>query len=165
MPLRSVLPLGIIAAFFTLPCLKAVGQQCVNDRLRIEVDATTGGGSISVELKNDSEKPLKIFKTTNGWGANRYWVQVIRKARVYGFFEESKDAYFYTHPGFSEIAPHSRLERSLDLNDGNWGGRRGRRFALQSGDRVVVLYDVPFTKAAEKFNVWCGFVGGTAIVP
>ena len=135
---RTVLRLGLIVVFLMLPCLRAVGQQSVNDRLRIEVDALSGGGSISLGMANESEAPLKIFKTTNGWGANRYRVLVLRKARVYGFFEESKDAYFYTHPGFSEIAPHSRLKRSLDLNDGN---------------------------VAEEYHVWCGTAAGAAVVP
>jgi hypothetical protein len=120
-----------------------------------------GGASIRVEIENDSEKSLKVFKTTNGWGANRHRVLVIRKKRVYGFFEDSHQAYFYSHPSSSEIAPHSHLKRLLDLNDGNWKGSEGRRFVLQSGDSVVVLYDVPFTEETKKLNVWCGFAAGT----
>jgi hypothetical protein len=165
MSTRTVQSLGMILVFLTLPCLKAAGQECVKEPLRITVDATSGKGSIGVEMENGAEKPVKVFKTTNGWGANRYRVLVIRKERVYRFFQDSHQAYFYSHPSSSEVAPHSRLKLVLDLNDGDWKGSASRRFALKSGDRVVVLYDVPFTEEAKKLSVWCGLASGAGVVP
>ena len=162
---RTVQSLGMVLMFLTLFCLKSFGQQCVNDSLRIEVDASSGRGSLSVEMENGSEKLLKVFKATNGWGANRYRVLVIRKEQVYRFFQNSHQSYFYSHPSSSEIAPHSRQKLLLDLNDGDWKGSAARGFALKSGDRVVVLYDVPFTEEAGKLSVWCGVASGAVVVP
>lgn len=166
MSTRRVLRLGTILVFLTLYCLEAAGQQCVNEFFKIEVGAMSGGASVSVEMENGSEKPLKVFKSSNGWGANRYRVLVVRKERVYRFFQASRQAYFmYSHPTSSEIAPHSRLELLLDLSDGNWKGSAGRQFAFKSGDRVVFLYDVPFTPESEKLGIWCGVAAGVGVVP
>jgi hypothetical protein len=65
------------------------------------------------------------------------------------------------------------MQQTLDLNDGQWctlgpclslGGRASgeKSFGLESGDFVIVVYDVPPTAEAREFNVWYGGVAISA---
>ena len=79
-------------------------------------------------------------------------------------FHETPDQSFTRNgPGFAEIAPGQHTERKLDLNDERWRGPANRR--IESGDVVIVLYDVPLTDEATQYKVWYGVASAFRVAP
>jgi hypothetical protein len=92
------------------------------------------------------------------------------------FFQDPNQRFTRNIPTFSEIAKGARVEHRLDLNGGNWCGFghcagysecgfRGRRVRFESGDLIIVTYDVPRTREADKMGVWYGVVAVLTTVP
>ena len=122
--------------------------------LELEIVDTHANGTIAVALHNRSSSPLRIWDDANSWGAGRWRVLLVRKRQVFTFHEDPDQSFTRNGPGFSEIAPGGRTERTLDLNDERWRGAGNRR--IESGDVVIVLYDVPLTDEAAQYRVWYG---------
>ncbi len=132
-------------------------------------------GVITVELSNPSKSALKIWQGSNSWGAACWRVLLIRHGHVEAFFQNPYQIFTANAPIFDEIAPGARLERSLDLNGGNWcgfghcasyneRGIAGKRISVESNDVIVAVYDVPPTREATDMGVWRGVIAALKTV-
>jgi hypothetical protein len=130
------------------------GMQAISLRI-VEV---VPSGSISVELTNSSSKPVRIWNESNSWGAARWRILLIRDGRLEAFFQNPDQDFTRNIPTFKEIPSRGHITNRLDLNGGNWRGVSGKTVQFSPGDRVVVVYDVPFTIEASKMDVWYGVV-------
>ena len=130
------------------------------ERLMLTVEATTTG-TATVELTNNSNKPIRVFRDSNTWGAARWRLLRVKDGRTEAFAQTLKDRYFTRNiPAFDKIPAGGRLAVRLNVNDGHWltSARSPARF--ESGDTIVAIYDVPSTPESEKLGVWHGIVSG-----
>src|ERR1051325_1040498 len=120
-------------------------------------------GHINIDLNNESSKPIRTWDDSNSWGAARWRVLVLSKGRLEGYFQNPNRAFTRNGPGFSEIAGKAHIERTIDLNDGDWctldkcpsrdqRGTSVRQVRLEVGDVVIAIYDVPVTGEAREMN-------------
>lgn len=130
------------------------------------VDVSHSGG-IAIELGNCSKSPIKVWRESNSWGAARWRVLRIRKGQLEAFYQNPDRSFTRNIPTATQIAAGAQIEEKLDLNGGNWcgfghcsgyneRGISGREVSFQSGDTVVVIYDVPSTNEATSMAVWYG---------
>jgi hypothetical protein len=143
--------------------------------LRIKIESLSGSGRISVQLENSSTKTIRVWQDHNSWGAARWRVLVLRRGQLQGFFQNPNRAYTRNGPGFIEILSGSYVAQTVDLNDGEWcglgecssqaqRGLEGKKISFESGDLVIVVYDVPLTGEAREMNVWYGVVAISATI-
>jgi hypothetical protein len=137
------------------------------DDLELKIAESSPSGVITIEMNNSSAKPLRIWDESNSWGAARWRVVVIRNGKTQSFFENPDQDFLRNVPTFEEIVHGKQKTHKLDLNDGNWcglgyctsyGQRRltAEQIRLQSGDTIVVSYDVPFAPESLRLGVWYG---------
>jgi hypothetical protein len=138
----------------------------IND-LELKIAESSPSGVITIEMNNSLEKPLRIWDESNSWGAARWRVVVIRNGKTQSFFENPDQDFLRNVPTFEEIVHGKQKTHKLDLNDGNWcglgyctsyGQRRltADQIRLQSGDTIIVSYDVPFEPESLRLGVWYG---------
>lgn len=152
-------------------CDSAVATESNRSDLTLIVLQVSRSASITVNIANSSESPVKLWDETNSWGAAHWRVFIIRKGKVETFFQNPYRKFTVNVPSFKEIPSGSNVQRTLDLNGGNWCGRGlcaafnehglgGINISFQAGDTVIVTYDVPATDdvQARKFGVWNGVV-------
>jgi len=161
-------------------CLLAIaalwfGQQATK-RMPVVVGPTvkivkmSSSGSITLDISNRSDKPLKLWEESNSWGATNWRVLRIRQGQIETFFQNPYQIFTGNIPLFTEIPPRGHLQRKLDLSGGNWCGfghcasyneqgfGDGKRVTFEPGDTVIAVYDVPPTKESQEFGVWTGVV-------
>jgi hypothetical protein len=125
--------------------------------LNLEITQVRPEGKIAVRIGNVSEKPLRIWEEWNSWGAAHWRVIRIRQGQVDTFFEEVACGWTANWPEFLEIAAGEHTERVLDLNGtaptcSPWRGLRGGKIRFVSGDKLIVVYDVPFRFPARDLG-------------
>jgi len=139
----------------------AVGRPV--NRLELEIVDTRANGTIVVAMHNRSSNSLRIWNDSNSWGAGRWRVLLVHGRQVLMFHENPDRSFTRNGPGFTEITPRQHTERKLDLNDERWLGPANRR--IESGDVVIVLYDVPLTDEATQYKVWYGVASAFRVAP
>ena len=141
--------------------------------LALEISNVAPFGIVQVKFRNLSADPVRIWDEANSWGAARWRVLRIRGGRLESFFANPDRVFTRNIPSFTEIAGGGELGRRLDLNAGNWcgfghcspfyeHGIAGRKVRFETGDRIVVLYDVPPSIEAVRMGVWYGVVAAMA---
>jgi hypothetical protein len=152
----------IFATFF---CAFSAGSDKSMNSLTIRITEASPSGTISIEVDNDSSGVIRIWKESNSWGAARWAVLLIRGGQIQTFYQNPDQGFTRNVPGFDEIASGGHIEKSLDLNGGNWRGSGGRRVRFEKGDLVIVIYDVPkqfgwseakIAAETQKMGVWYG---------
>ena len=144
--------------------------------LGLQITQATTSGTIRLEITPSSGQNLRIWDPGNTWGAGRWRVLVVRNGRVETFFQNPGQVFTINVPAYKEIVKGTRLTQELDLNGGNWctrgqcsrwdqHGIAEREITLQSGDMVVVVYDVPPSAEAKDMGVWDGVAAGVTTVP
>src|SRR5260370_39239818 len=134
------------------------------DELRIEISKVDPSGMITIEMSNLSKEPLRIWQDSNSWGAFRWRILRIRKGQVKAFFQSPNQGFTSNAPIFDEIAGHSHLERKIDLDAVDWCGSDGEKVTFESGDMVIVIYDVPSTHEGVYKVVWYGLTTASTVV-
>ena len=94
-------------------------------------------------------------------GRGHWRVLRIRDSRVETFFEEADGNYTRNLPVSTAIPAGADVQKTLDPNGPDsegmpWRGLAGRRVTFESGDTVVVVYDVPPTLEARGLGVLRG---------
>src|ERR1043165_4425278 len=135
--------------------------------LTIGIVNVANSGRVSVEVNNASAKPIRMWKDSNTWGAARWRLLVLRNGKLEGFFQNPNRAFSRNGPGFTEIPSKSHIDQNLDLNDGQWcelghcslpspQELPKKKIGYNSGDVVIVVYDVPLSSEARELHVWYG---------
>jgi hypothetical protein len=132
--------------------------------LQLSIAQASPAGKIMVRATNISQKPLRIWKDTNSWGAARWRVLVIRREQLQTFFQNPDHDFTRNFPSYTELAPGAFFEQTLDLNDGDWRGDTNGKVQFVADDRVVAIYDVPFTTEALNSKVWYGTVAALTTI-
>jgi hypothetical protein len=131
--------------------------------LDIKVVQASRSAKMKVNIVNPSEKPLRIWKDSNSWGAARWRTLVLRNGELQTFYENPDQDFTVNGPTFDDIARGSHSEKSMDLNDGSWRGPKGKR-VFMPGDTLVIIYDVPFTPECLKLGVLYGVAATSTVV-
>ncbi len=143
--------------------------------LQLRVVNANRDGKFTVEMRNTSEKPMRIWRTGNSWGEMNWRVFRVSKSGVETFFESPVQMFTKNTPNYVVIEPKSHITRELDLNGGNWCGRGhcswwgehglgGKQVTFDSGDTVVISYDVRPSDESFKLNVWVGVTAATGTI-
>jgi hypothetical protein len=129
---------------------------------------------VAVEISNRSDKPIRIWKDSNSWGAARWRVLLVTDRDLEVFYQNPDQVFTRNIPSFTEIPAGAHIERDLDLNAGNWRGTEGRSITFKPKSVIIVVYDVPkefgwadapVTIQAREMHVWYGVVAALAKVP
>ena len=133
--------------------------------LELAVMKVLPSGGIKVRMTNAShDKPLRVWKEANSWGALRWKVVIIREGRTLAIFQDPDGVGFTRNiPTFDTIAPEGHLDRQLDVNGEYWSRPTGN-VHFQPGDRIVVIYDVPPENEAKEMQVWYGVAATSTVV-
>lgn len=132
-------------------------------------------GKVTLQLINISSKPIKVWKDSNSWGAARWRLLLVRKGQLETFFQNPNEDFTVNYPAFVQIAGGAHIDQKLDLNGGNWCGLGhcgrydergfdGQKIALERGDLIVIVYDVPFFPESLSMGVWYGVAATSATV-
>ncbi len=143
--------------------------------LQLRVVNANRDGKFTVEMRNTSEKPMRIWRTGNSWGEMNWRVFRVSKSGAETFFESPVQMFTKNTPNYVVIEPKSHITRELDLNGGNWCGRGhcswwgehglgGKQVTFDSGDTVVISYDVRPSDESFKLNVWVGVTAATGTI-
>jgi len=118
-------------------------------------------GVVSVELRNNTKAPLKLFKSANSWGATPWRVLLIRDGKLTSYFLTSRDQAFTRNgPAFNVLGVGDRFRYELDVNTHVWyhHGEGDVSFSPRNGDLLIVSYDIGDTDEAHIYKVWYGVV-------
>jgi hypothetical protein len=118
--------------------------------------------SIGVTLSPASKGPTRIWQPGNSWGAANWRVFIVRGAGLFSFREDPDAFHGLNAPRFEELKGPKSL--SFDLSYKLWLGPKAEFGALQAGDKVIVVYDVPVTMEARLYGVWYGTISALGIV-
>ena len=140
--------------------------------LHIKVIEVAHSGKVSLNILNISDKPIRIWKESNSWGAAHWRVLAVSRGQLTTFFQNPDQGFTKNNPAYDEIPVGGHLEKTLDLNGINWRGGSGPgKVEFSPGDTVIVVYDVPkifpFPEAhetveASTMGVWYG-VAATSV--
>jgi len=144
----------------------AVAASDVLKDLKLTVVKVSHSGTVTVSMTNSSrQKSLRVWRESNSWGALRWCVLLIRKGQVSTIFEDPDGVGFTRNiPTFDEIAAGSYIDRQLDVNGEYWSHAGRDKIHFETGDQVIVLYDVPPENEAKQMHVWYGVASATTIV-
>ena len=148
--------------------------------LTLHIVKVMPSGSVTVSIANPSTKPNRIWEEWNSWGAAHWRVLILRKGQQQLFYQNPDQYFTKNNPRFREIPPGGRVEQVLDLNGGNWcgfghcspyseRGFAGKKADFESGDLIIVLYDVPplygsgtsLDVQAKDMKVWYGVLASS----
>ena len=79
-------------------------------------------GRISLEMWNVSDKPVRLWRDSNTWGAARWRVLRVRAGELRVAHQRIVEGFTVNLPVFDELAPQARLEVTLDLSQPRWSG-------------------------------------------
>ncbi len=161
--------LTILLALVSIPLPLKSSTQSSTAELTLSVVEVSRTGSIKVDIANSSTAPVRIWDEDNSWGAAHWRVFLVRNGKVETFFENPRRKFTRNLPNSSELAVGGHVQRTLNINEGNWCGFNlcssfdergfgGRTVSFDIGDTLIVSYDVPLTYEPEirKLNVWSG---------
>lgn len=143
----------------------AAASESLKD-LKLTILDISRSGTLTVSISNSSQqKSLKVWKESNSWGALRWRVLLIRRGRVSTIFEDPDGVGFTRNiPTFDEIAVGSHIDRQLNLSGEYWARPVNEKIRFESGDQVIVIYDVPPENEAKQMHVWYGVVAASTTV-
>jgi hypothetical protein len=158
---------GLFVVLFLLFAFSTIRSDDMPVELDIQILNVAQTGDIALSISNLSNKPLKLWKDSNSWGAARWRVLVIRNGKIETFFQNPYQVFTVNVPDAAEIAKGASIKRTLTLNGGNWCGLeycssynqrgfRGQTITFKQDDTIIVIYDVPPSKEASKMAVWHG---------
>ena len=150
--------------FLSFPCCSAGAKDLPMNYLQLKIKTISPSGIITVEMVNLKREPLKIWRDSNSWGAARWRVLLLRKGRLDTFFQNPDQVFTVNVPMFREVAGMAHEEQKFDLNSQDWRGQTGE-VHFESGDMIIVIYDVPVTPEAVKMRVWYGVATALTTVP
>src|SRR6266446_7925646 len=124
--------------------------------LEITVVDVTHSGRITVRMANSSHrKALKVWTESNSWGALVWCVAIIRKGQTRTVFEDTDGVGFTRNiPIADTIEVGSHIDRHLDVNGEYWSTAGGEKVHFESGDQLIVIYEVPPENEAKQMHVW-----------
>jgi hypothetical protein len=155
---------GLLISTVILIGPAVAGERSMGD-LRLKIEGTSPTGIVKVQILNSSDRPIRIWRESNSWGAAHWRVLVLRNGELSTFFQNPDQGFTKNNPAFDEIAPGGTIEKTLSLNDGNWRGLGKQKVGFESGQTIIVIYDVPKTFAwppaqvtveARNMAVWYG---------
>lgn len=150
------------------------GNKSINS-LRIGKVEVSREGIMTAQLENSLREPVKVWESSNSWGAACWRILLLRKGEVQTFYQNPDQGFTVNAPTFNEIAGGGHIEQKLDLNGGNWCGlghcsrynERGfgdEEISFESNDMLIIIYDVPATQEARDIGVWYGVVATSTTV-
>ena len=102
---------------------------------------------------------MKVWTEANSWGALRWRVVIVRKGQARAAFEDADGVGFTKNIPVSEtIAGGSYIERHLNVNGEYWSTAKDGKIRFESGDQLIVIYEVPPENEAKQMHVRYGFV-------
>lgn len=145
------------------------------ESLQVEVSQLERNGRVSVQLINLTERPIRIWKESNSWGAANWRILIVRNGHLHTFFQNPDQYFTVNAPASIEIPPKGHLTDKLNLNGGNWcskeqcanyddSGIGGRQIRFEPGDTIIVIYDVPRSDESTRFGVWYGVAAASTTV-
>ena len=167
---------GALLSIFAMVCCGWAGPvntQSIQPTLMITNVSKTG--NVLLQIENPSKERLRLWEDSNSWGAARWRILRIKNGQVDVFFQNPYQIFTANIPTTTEIAPGASVERTLDVNGGNWcglghcssyneRGLGGKEIRFEGSETIVVMYDVPPTKEAQDLSVWQGAVAAVATV-
>jgi len=158
--------LGQVFLLGCLFCCSVYATEKQDQAPTLKITSVLPVGIVNLELHNGSKGPLRIFRETNGWGAARWRVFKLRRGESETFFLTTRYILFTRNiPAFDEIQLGEKLEYRLDLNGENWFRSGEGKIGFESGDMLIVSYDVPLSEEALEEKVWWGVVSTVVTVP
>ena len=149
--LRQALLLG--CAF----CCSAFAAERQDQAPTLKIAGVLPSGVIKLEMHNSSKEPLRIFRESNSWGAARWRVFRIRKGELETFFLTTRYTLFtMNNPTSDLLQAGEKLEYRLDLSNREWSSSGDGKIGFESGDLLMVSYDVPLSREAIEEKVWWG---------
>jgi hypothetical protein len=117
----------------------------------VRIAKASTSGTIAIEVGNSSNETLRVWDESNTWGADRWRVLRIRNGQIETFFQNPHQVFTANFPRFNEIAPKGHLDRTLDLNGGDWcthgkcssfneHGIGGQTISFEADDMVIVVF-------------------------
>ena len=174
-----ILLLTLLISLSLLSGFGAPSEDSAGD-LALGIIKVAPSGSIRVSIRNGSNKGTRIWKEANSWGAAHWRVLVIRKGQEQLFYQNPNQGFTVNFPQFKEIPPGGQIDQILDLNGGDWcgfghcspyneRGFGGKQVGFESGDLIIVLYDVPkiyslgsqLDVQASDLKVWYGVLAAS----
>jgi hypothetical protein len=160
---ERAMTLRLICAFVTFFCgLAAADGPSLAPALKVSKLAAPA--TVTIQLTSP-QGATRIWKDSNSWGAARWRVFVLRHGKIETFFQTATQLFTVNVPAFDELPSGGSLEKSLDLSGQEWRSSGGSKPSFESGDTVIVAYDVPLTPEAHKLHVWYGVTAVVATVP
>jgi hypothetical protein len=146
------------------------------ESLQLDLSHLDHNGRVSVQINNLTEHPIRIWKESSSWGAAHRRVLIVRNGHLHMFFQNPDQFFTKNVPAFIEIPPKAHLENKLNLNGGNWcskdqcanyddSGIGGQQITFESGDTIIVIYDVPRSNKSTRFGVWDGVAAASTTAP
>jgi hypothetical protein len=137
--------------------------------LALTIEHVSRQGRIVLKVNNSTGDAVRLWRDSNSWGAARWRVLRIRQESVDLFYQDPDQDFTVNVPASSELAGGAANKEELDLNGEHWcayghctlvGERRSPpgEVRFEPDDRVIVIYDVPFTPEALRLGVWYGVV-------
>jgi hypothetical protein len=144
----------------------AQGASASLNDLQLTIVDLSYSGDLTVRMSNSSsQKPLRVWKESNSWGALRWRVLVLRKGRVLLTFEDPDEVLFTKNIAIpEEIAVGSHIDRKLNVNGKYWSKAWTGEFRFEPSDQLIVVYDVPPEVEAQKMQVWYGVAAASTTV-
>jgi hypothetical protein len=129
------------------------------------VDVMHSGGIIVRMANSSHRKALKVWTEANSWGALRWRVVIIRKGQTRTVFQDADGVGFTRNiPIADTIEVGSHIDRHLDLNGEYWSTAGGENVHFESGDQLIVIYEVPPENEAKQMHVWYGVIAASSVV-
>jgi hypothetical protein len=124
--------------------------------LDLRIESVQAPSIVKVAISRTDGGKYRVWRDSNSWGAAHWRVLVIRGGALHLFRQDANLLFTRNIPEFLETSVPLRLQ--LDLRSRDWLGPDHARFAFESGDRIIVLYDVPPTVEANRDAVFNGIL-------
>jgi hypothetical protein len=151
----------ILLVLLGLLCGGGRSENMSASALALRITGVTLEGTVITNIANTSVQPIRIWKDSNSWGVDRWHIFRLREGTLKTFSQDSKKIFTRNVPRFDEIAGGAHLQQTFDLNGGDWQSPADGKVTFQSGDIVIVVYDIPQSPEARRMNVWCGFAAAS----
>lgn len=169
----------ISSLLLLITAILSLGQEVANGMPAManptcRIVSVSQSGSILLEIRNPSDRSMRLWEETNSWGAARWRLLRIRGGQVETFFQNPNRIFTGNLPQFHELAPGAHLEMKLDPNGGNWcgfgycaayneKGLGGMNVNFERDDTIIAIYDVPPTNEGKEMGVWHGVIAALTV--
>src|SRR2546430_15372535 len=102
----DVLSFVLLLMAATNPSGFAANHQTAKLRLKI---VEVGAGTLLVNMLNVSDQPLRIWNSSNSWGAGRWRIVLIRNNQIMTFFQNPDEFFTKNNPGYHEISENGMV--------------------------------------------------------